>query len=485
MRWLFAGAAGLPPACGGSCGAAECDEDGAAAAPAAEAKAPLPEVSTTPPIAAVGDLEHAFERAAEAIAPSVVSINSVRTLRARPLAPLGDDPLRGFFFFGPRPPGGLRQQGLGSGVIVSADGYILTNNHVVDGADELEVELHDGRKLAGEVVGVDPHTDVAVIRVRADGLTPASFGDSERLKVGQWVLAAGSPFGLQRTISAGIVSAVGRANMGITDYEQFIQTDAAINPGNSGGPLIDLQGRVVGINTAIASRGGGSNGVGFAVPIAMARQVMDQIISGGKVVRGWLGMMIGPLTPELASSFGYKDDGGILVQDVLPDSPASAAGLRDGDIIRERDGAPVRDATAFRTAIAQARPGTTVSLKIWRAGKTETVAVTLGELPDDDHARPAVPRAGLSLGDVGPELRRRFDLAAERGAVVVAVEPGSPADQAGLRPGDVIEQIGDQAVGSAAEASKLLLPAALEKGVRVRVRRGKYGQFVILRAPGQ
>ncbi len=443
-----------------------------------------------PPSPVATDLEHAFERASEAIASSVVSINSVRTLRRAPMEvvpfpfPFDDDLFPDFFRSQPRGPGGqLRQRGLGSGVIVRADGYILTNNHVVADADELEVVLRDERRLRGEVVGTDPHTDLAVIKVDAEGLTPANLGDSEQLRVGQWVLAAGSPFGLTQTISAGIISAIGRANMGITDYEQFIQTDAAINPGNSGGPLIDLQGRVVGINTAIASNGGGNVGIGFAVPINMVRQVMEQIITGGKVIRGWLGVAIGPLTPELAKSFGYPDKDGILVQDVVADGPARAAGLQSGDIILERDGKPVRDPTSFRTEIAQLPPGKPVTLKIWRRGKPLTIAVTLGELPAQEGAgaRPALPRLGLELGELNDELRRRFNLEAEAGALVLTVEPGSLAETAGLRPGDVIEQVDDDDVKTAADASRRLSAAALDKGVRLRIRRGKYGHFVVLR----
>ncbi len=455
---------------------------------------PATSPAPAPPSAVALDLEHAFERASEVIAPSLVSIRSERTVTPRavpvfpfdPFAPFDEDGL----FPLPRPqqpPAELRQRGLGSGVIVRADGYILTNNHVVEGADELEVVLRDDRRLPCRLVGTDPHTDIAVIKADTDGLTPAQLGDSDELRVGQWVLAAGSPFGLNQTISAGIVSAIGRANMGITDYEQFIQTDAAVNPGNSGGPLIDLQGRVVGINTAIASSGGGSNGVGFAVPVNMARQVMEQILTSGKVVRGWLGVMIGPLTPELAKSFDYQGRNGILVQDVVSDGPARSAGLRSGDIILERDGKPVRDATSFRTEIAQLPPEQRITLTLWRAGKTHTVEITLGQLPDpkDSSLHPALPRLGLELGDLNDELRRRFELEPGKGALVLTVEPGSRAEAAGLRPGDVIEQVGDEAVTTAAEASTRLAAAAPDRDVRLRIRRGKYGHFVVLRAHTQ
>jgi serine protease Do len=494
LRWVWIGLPALALACGSARGTAQFDEaTSAGSAERAEGEAATEgcveerEPGPTPPLTGVTDLEHAFERAAEAIAPSVVSIASVRTFKrpALPALPLGD--LDGFFAprrFGP-PPGDLKQTGLGSGVIVSADGYILTNNHVIAGADELEVELHDARKLTAEVVGADPHTDIAVIRVRAEGLKPASFGDSNALKIGQWVLAAGNPFGLSRTISAGIVSAVGRNAVGITDYEHFIQTDAAINPGNSGGPLIDLQGRVIGINTAIASRTGGSDGVGFAVPIDMAKQVMDQLITGGKVVRGWLGLRIGPLTPELAQSFGHTGTGGILIEDVAADGPAKQAGLKHGDIILELDGKPVTEVARFRNDIARAAPGTRVELKIWRDRQAQTIAATLGSLPQESTSAAGPPWSGfgLRLGDLGDALRRRFDVEAERGAVVVEVEPGSAAEAAGLRPGDVIEQVGDDDVTTAAEVRDKLAASDRENGVRLRIRRGKFGLFVMLQPP--
>ncbi|RMF85297.1 MAG: hypothetical protein D6744_01630, partial [Planctomycetota bacterium] len=292
-------------------------------------------------------LSEAFANAAEKIRPSVVSIHSVKRIKRDgwtirrfgdmpDILPFdGDDLLRRFF--GDR---GLRlperpwvQEGLGSGVIVSEDGYILTNNHVAGNADELLVRTHDGKEYTAKVVGVDPMTDLAVIRVDAKGLTAAELGDSDELKVGEWVVAAGSPFGLTGTITAGIVSATGRSNVRIVDYADFIQTDAAINPGNSGGPLVNLKGQVVGINTAIASRSGGFNGVGFAIPVNMARTVMHSLIEKGEVVRGWLGVSIQPLDEALAHSFGYDKTDGVLVGDVLEDGPADKAGLKAGDII--------------------------------------------------------------------------------------------------------------------------------------------------------
>lgn len=441
----------------------------------------------TAPIASPSDLEAAFSEASDRIKPAVVSITTVRKVKAAPQGALPfNDPFFERFFQRPRPRGKLEQRGIGSGVIVDDQGHILTNNHVVQGADELEVQLADDREVKAEVIGTDPKTDLAVIKIDAGALAPATLGDSQHLRVGQWVLAVGSPFGLSQTVSAGIVSAIGRGGVGITDYEDFIQTDAAINPGNSGGPLIDLGGNVVGINTAIATRNGGNMGIGFAVPMHMARKVMRQLIDDGKVVRGWLGVLIQELQPELAKTFGYGGEGGILVQDVVPDGPGKAAGLREGDIIVERDGVPVGDVSAFRNAIAQMAPGTEVKLQVWRDQKHQPVTVELGELADDgegpgSRTNDAAGPIGLSLHDLDDGTRQRFGIEAEQGAVVVRIEPGSVAAKAGLRVGDVIERIGSDPVKSAADASAQLRSEDLSKGVRIRVRRGKFGHFVVLR----
>lgn len=436
--------------------------------------------------ATLSELELAFEQAAETIAPSVVSITSRRQV--------GDEVPSFLRPFAP-PEGAI--SGMGSGVVIDDRGHILTNNHVVEGADKLVVRLDDGRELEPKIVGTDPKTDLAVIRVEATGLAPAQLGDSNSVRVGQWVIAAGSPFGLSRTVTAGIVSAVGRGSMGITDYGDFIQTDAAVNQGNSGGPLIDLRGRVIGINTAIASHTGGSNGIGFAIPITLAHSVTRQLIEQGHVERGWLGIVMGRLTPELASSFAYAETDGVLINDIAPEGPAAAAGLRPGDIVQGIDGRPVRDLSGFRAAIAQTPPGQTVRLNVWRDGSMAEVAVQLGRLPDElgggaqkpqappdagrkKDAEPA-PRLGLRLRDAEPKVREQWGIKVDEGAVVVAVAPDSLASTADVRPGDVIVSVHDETVRTAKQAERLLRAADLGSGVRIRVQRGNVGHFVVFR----
>jgi serine protease Do len=432
--------------------------------------------------ATLSELEHAFEHAAEIIAPSVVSITSRRS----------DDDVPSFLR--PFAPPEGRISGMGSGVIIDEHGHILTNNHVVEGSDELVVRLDDGRELTPTIVGVDPKTDLAVIKVDVAGLEPATLGDSDAVRVGQWVIAAGSPFGLRRTVTAGIVSAVGRGSMGITDYGDFIQTDAAVNQGNSGGPLIDLRGQVIGINTAIASATGGSSGIGFSIPITLARSVLQQLIERGHVERGWLGIAMGRLTPELARSFAYPENDGVLINDVVPEGPAAAVGLRPGDIVRAIDGRPVRDLSGFRATVAQTPPGETVSLEVWRDKTMLVVAVQLGRLPaklgggapkpqKTDAKKESAPaaRLGLRLQDPAPELREQWGIQVREGAVVVAIAPDSLAAGADLRPGDVIVNVQDEPVRNAHQAERLLRRGDLSKGVRVRVQRGEMGHFVVFR----
>ena len=385
-------------------------------------------------------------------------------------------------------------KGIGSGVIIDEDGHIITNNHVVEGATTLRVRLDDDREYEAEIVGTDPKTDLSVIRIEAPRLVPAALGRSEDVAVGQWVIAAGSPFGLPRTVTAGIVSATGRGSMGIADYGDFIQTDAAVNQGNSGGPLIDLSGRVIGINTAIASSGGGSNGIGFAIPIDLARGIVDQLVKHGAVERGWLGIVMGKLTPELARSFDFEGTRGILINDVDPKGPAARDGLRVGDIVDELDGRSVRDMAAFRNAIAQRRPGTRVALRVWRDGANRTVAVRLGALePASAKAskrskrsttkpkKKSEPKLGLLLEDPPPRLRQKLGLASSEGAMVADIVRGSAADGADLRPGDVIVSVQGKKVKSVAAARRWLERADLDEGVRVRVRRGRFGHFTVLR----
>ncbi len=412
------------------------------------------------------------------VAPSVLNIYSSMTIRERATPnPFSGDP---FFrrFFGEdqdEQPRERRTQGLGSGVVVSPDGYILTANHVVEGADKVKVALASGQKeFEAKVIGTDPSTDIAVLKVEANNLPAIPIADSDKLEVGDIVLAIGNPFGVGQTVTMGIVSAVGRGGLDINDYENFIQTDAAINPGNSGGALVDVEGRLVGINTAIFSRSGGNMGVGFAVPISMGRYVMDRIITEGKVTRGFLGINIQPLTPELAKEFKLPDESsGVLVGGVTPDGAASKAGIRDGDVILEFNGKRVNEPRTLQLLVAQTAPGTKVPLRVLRNdanGKAEekNVTVTLAELPADalasrdrsvpgERAQPSRDALdGVEVTDLDARTRRRFDLPNSiNGALVTSVEPDSKAAEAGLRPGDIVLEINRQPVRNADDAVSL------------------------------
>jgi serine protease Do len=398
----------------------------------------------------LGKLSDAFAEVAEAARPAVVNISttSTVTMEDNPFGNMFNDP---FFrhFFGDRfgNPGQKRKyksSALGSGVIVSDDGYILTNNHVVKGADEIKVILYDKREFKGKVVGTDPRTDLAVVKIEARNLPTLSLGDSGKLKTGDLVLAIGNPFGLNQTITMGIVSAVGRSNIGLADYEDFIQTDAAINPGNSGGALVNTSGKLVGINTAIYSTSGGYMGIGFAIPSDMAKVVMDNIIKHGKVIRGWLGVSIQDLTPDLAKSLDIKETAGALVSGVEKDSPADKAGLKRGDLITGIDTKKVDDSTGLRNMIASTAPGTKIDVKIIRDGKMQTKTVVLGEYKE--HA--VVKKTeydnvlkGVSVQDLTPSLRNKLDLPENvRGVVVTGVSPDL-AGQRLLQPNDVIEEV--------------------------------------------
>ncbi len=399
-----------------------------------------------------------FVSVAKQAKASVVNISATR--KSKPglepfSSPFFDDPFFRRFFgeeFGrksPRPKERERQeQGLGSGVIVSQDGYIVTNNHVVEQADELTVALSDKRTFKAKVIGSDPKTDIAVVKIEASNLSPLQWGDSLQLEVGELVLAVGNPFGLSQTVTMGIISAVGRANMGIVDYEDFIQTDAAINPGNSGGALVNLKGELIGINTAIFSRTGGNMGIGFAVPSNMAKSVMQSLLKYGKVIRGWIGVSIQEVTPELAKEFGASDTQGALVGDVMKDSPAEKAKLERGDIITSYNRTPIKDPAHLRSLVAETAPGTTVTLSILREKKQEDVSLTIGELPKNvaeaagrsgEGVRGEHALAGVTVEDL---LESRSGQSRHRSGVVVTdIEANSPAEQAGLRIGDVIIEI--------------------------------------------
>jgi serine protease Do len=423
----------------------------------------------------------------------------------------GDDDDGGGFSFGPR--GGRQmpqqpaQQGLGSGVIVSADGYILTNNHVVNGADVIKVSLNDGRELTAKVIGTDPQSDLAVVKVDAKNLPAITFADSDIVEVGDRVLAVGNPFGIGQTVTSGMVSGLGRATQDLA-YEDFIQTDAAINPGNSGGALVDAEGRLIGINTAILSRSGGSQGIGFAIPSNLAHSVMEQLTATGKVVRGYLGVEMQEVTPALAEQFKLATNHGALVADVVPDSPAAKAGLKSSDVITKFDGKPVTDARHLKLAVAEVQPGQKVDTEVMRDGKTLTLSVTTVERPSEqvlaqqgrnfrgnrnrglnrDNDNSAAANAdddsgtlnGVGVADLDSQARREFDVPASiRGALVTQVDPSSAAATAGLQPGDVIQEINRQAVRNSGDAIKLTEKSDTKKTL-LRVWNQSGSHFVVV-----
>ena len=406
------------------------------------------------------------------VSPSVVKV-TVET-KPRQMAMEGgqfpgmNDPLFRQFF-GNRMPQARQApvEGLGSGVIVTSDGFIVTNNHVIDGADTVTVTLPDGREFKAKVVGRDPLTDIAVVKVEATGLPAIAFADSSEIRVGDRVLAVGNPFGIGETVTSGIVSAMGR-RVGILSevkgYENFIQTDAAINPGNSGGALVDIEGRLIGINTAILSRSGGFQGVGLAVPGNMVSQVAESLVKTGKVVRGYLGVNIQDVSPSLQDSFNLKDRRGALVAEVTPDSPASRAGIKDGDVITELDGHAVRDGNDLALTVSGKAPGTKLALSVVRDGKTLQLNATTGDKPGARLASADVNPAngdqgtlnGVSVDDLTSDTRQQFNIPPHlNGALVTTVEPDSASARAGISAGDVILSINRHAVTSAQEASDL------------------------------
>lgn len=398
----------------------------------------------------------------DAVKPGVVNIATTRTIKTQGgFDPFFDDP---FFrrFFGDRfkAPKERKSSGLGSGVIVDSNGYILTANHVVQGSEEIKVTLSDKREFKGKVVGSDAMSDIAVIKIEASNLPVVKMGDSSKLRVGETVLAIGSPYGLSQTVTMGIVSAVGRANVGIADYEDFIQTDAAINPGNSGGALVNVRGELVGINTAIFSTSGGYQGIGFAVPTSMAKAVMDSLINKGKVVRGWIGVAIQNLTPELAKQFNLSEDKGVLIGDVVEDGPADKAGLQRGDVIIEFDGKKIEDPNQLRNKVAVIEPGQEIGVKIIREGKTLEKKIIVGELPSEIHkpAKGAYDNSlnGVSVQNITPELIERLGLPKKiYGVIIEDIDEESPAYRV-LKEGDIILEINRQKITSIKDYDKIV-----------------------------
>jgi serine protease Do len=462
----------------------------------------LHEKSTAAPAPSVRDsareLSRAFRDVARNISPSVVGILATHAAaeaptnfhRFGPFQGPNDDLFRRFFgqrgdegdeegspwsFPFPMPSPTLRGQG--TGVIVDAGGIIATNNHVVAGAKRLEVTLQDGRKLPAEVVGTDPETDLALLSVKEKDLPAAKLGDSTLLEPGEWVVAVGNPFGLDHTVTVGVVSATRRSGIGVASYENFIQTDAAINPGNSGGPLLNLDGEVIGINTAIRTSNGGSDGISFAIPSNTLAKVLPELVHDGRVSRGWLGVSLQPLTPELAKSFELASPTGALISEVLSDTPAAEAGLRPGDVVLSIQGKDVRDDGELREAVAALAPGTEADLTLLRDGEQKSITVQLGERPGRDvlaRRETRAPRGsesfGLRLGDVPRNLARELELSG--GAVVREVLPDSPAARAGLMPGDVILSVDEHEIDGSDDAVEQLREAGSGARLLVRSRDG-------------
>jgi serine protease Do len=445
-----------------------------------------------------------FTEVAKAVTPAVVNITTVigekvsdgrkipDELRERmeeffggPQSPGGPRGFRGPQ--GPGEPRGHRGGGQGSGVIVSPDGYVLTNNHVIEGAQEVTVTLPDKREFKGTIVGADPKTDLAVVKIDGQNLPMVVWGDATKLQVGEYVLAVGNPFGLNSTVTLGIVSALGRGRMGITQYEDFIQTDAAINPGNSGGALVNTRGELVGINTAIFSQTGGYQGVGFAVPTSMGKPIYESLIKSGKVVRGYLGVGIQDLSQDLAKSFGIKNAKGALVSDVKEESPADQAGLKQGDVITAYQGSPVEDAVALQRLVTRTGVGMKVPVKVIRDGHEKDLTVTIGEQLDTTKVAKAEAGeadyafAGVAVQNLDRETAKELGLKGKaQGVVVTGVEPESGAEKAGLMTGDVIREINRQPVKSVKEFEKA--SSAIKKGDNVLILINRRGNALFLTA---
>ena len=410
-----------------------------------------------------GPSKTTFAPIVKAVLPSVVNISSSKVVKAQGMEQMQMDPMFRQFFGdeGGRfnVPKDRREKALGSGVIVSPEGYILTNNHVVDGATDVKVTLSDKRELQARIVGTDPKTDVAVLKIEADNLKPLTIGDSSQVEVGDVAIAIGDPFGVGQTVTKGIISAKGRGGLGIEDYEDFLQTDAPINPGNSGGALVNDRGELIGINTAIISHGsGGSQGIGFAVPANLARQVMDQILKNGKVVRAYLGILPQDVTPSMAKAFGAKEARGIVVGDVSPSSPAQASGIQRGDILLEVNGKPVSDSNQLRMNISMMPPGTNVKLKVIRNGSQRDFSVKLAELPTETTKLNSQEESGdkalygVEVSNLNPQVAAELNLPVRTtGVVVSGLDPSSKMADSGLRRGDVIQEVNHQSVKNTSE----------------------------------
>ncbi|WP_321368219.1 DegQ family serine endoprotease [uncultured Desulfuromusa sp.] len=439
----------------------------------------------------------AFRSVAKKVSPAVVFIKVEKEVTQQGMtgnpfegSPFGDEFLRRFFgqipqHKSPEQMPKRRSSGQGSGFIISADGYIMTNNHVVSDADKVSVQLLDGREFEAKIIGTDPPSDVALIKIDAKEELPfLTLGNSDLMEVGDWVLAFGNPFGLSHTLTAGIVSAKGRSGIGLNDFENFIQTDAAINPGNSGGPLVNLDGEVVGMNSAIFSRSGGYMGIGFAIPINMAADIHQQLVEHGSVTRGRLGVLIQDLTKELAESFEIDQRDGILIAQVMENSAAAKAGLKQGDVILKLDGSKVDKVATFRNQIAMTRPGTEVEFQVLRDGKKKKIKATIGVMEADDEGHPissdSLPELGMKLQRLTPELAAQFGYEDTNGVLVTAVESGSIAERAGIRRGHLIEEVNRNEVITP-EQVKAAIKNSNKTTVLLLVRQGEASRYLALK----
>ncbi len=441
-------------------------------------------------------LSDTFAAVAKRVNPSVVTIFTETDVKVQ--QQFSGSPFDQFFggdFFkqfspNPQPQGDMKQMGLGSGVIVESDGVILTNNHVVKGADDIKVRLMDGREFKAKVKGTDPQTDLAVITIDAKGLPPLPLGDSDKARVGDWVLAIGSPLNpqLAHTVTSGIISAKGRSGVGLSTYEDYIQTDAAINPGNSGGALVNLNGELIGINSAIATQTGGFMGIGFAVPVNLAKKVMNDIIEKGKVVRGWLGVYIQNITPELAKAMKLNNTQGVIVSKVQKDSPAAKAGLKEEDIILRLNGKEVHNSTELSTWISSISPKTTISMEVLRDNKVQTVEVKLGELSPNVQrlasGETTNSKIGLQVSNITNALANKYSLPSGlHGVVVTGVKPNTISADVGVQEGDVIMKVNRQTVNNVDDFNNIIGKAQPGDNIMFYLRRGEGNYFVAFTLP--
>ncbi len=461
------------------------------------------EPSAPPPQSNPGELNIAqqlsdvFANVAQTANPSVVTIFTQTTVKVQsqfdgssPFEQFfGDDFFKRFFQM-PQQGENYTQEGLGSGVIVDANGIILTNNHVVKGADNIKVNLMDGREFEAKVKGTDPQTDLAVITIEAKNLPPIKLGDSEKVRVGDWVLAIGSPLNpeLQHTVTAGIISAKGRSGVGLSEYEDYIQTDAAINPGNSGGALVNMKGELIAINSAIATQSGGNQGIGFAIPVNLAQSVMDDIIKTGKVVRGWLGVYIQDVSPQIAKAFNLATPQGIIVTKVQANSPAAKAGLQEEDVIMKFNGKQVDSAGELSAWVASSSPGDEVTLTIIRGGKTQDIKLKLGELNPQTQevaqGQATFDDIGLELANITPAIAQKLQLPKNQGGVVVIeIDPQGISAEAGIQAGDIIEKLNRTDVKSVQDLSKIYSTVKPGQNLLFFVRRGQGNLFIAFSKP--